>query len=57
MQPRIETLPEKHFTGMRIVMSFAQNRTHELWQRFMPRRKEIENVVGSTLHSLEVYPS
>ena len=57
MEPRIETLPEKQVAGMRIVMSFANNKTRELWQRFMPRRNEIENSVGTELYSLEVYPS
>lgn len=56
MEPRIETLKEKRLAGMRATMSFANNRTRELWQRFMPRRGEIENRVGTDLYSLEIYP-
>lgn len=56
MEPRIETLRQKRFAGMRVVMSFADNKTRPLWQRFMPRRREIENRVGTELYSLEVYP-
>ncbi len=37
-------------------MSFSANRTKELWQRLMPRRKEIVNQTGSGLYSVEVYP-
>jgi len=37
-------------------MSFTKNRTYELWRSFMPRRKEIQNSVGTELYSIEVYP-
>ncbi len=36
-------------------MSFSDNKTLELWQSFMPRRKEIENNIGSELYSIEIY--
>lgn len=36
-------------------MSFADNRTGELWRQFMPKRKEIRNNTGSELYSVEVY--
>jgi AraC family transcriptional regulator len=55
MEPRIATLSEKKFIGKRINTSFARNRTFELWRSFMPRRKEIENIVGTELYSMEVY--
>lgn len=56
MEIRIESPPERHFAGNRLMMSFAENRTGELWQSFMPRRKEIANVAGTELYSMEVYP-
>ena len=37
-------------------MSFADNKTFDLWREFMPRRKEILNSIGSELYSIEVYP-
>ena len=37
-------------------MSFAQNRTFELWNSFMPRRKEIGNTIGTELYSAQQYP-
>jgi AraC family transcriptional regulator len=56
MHPRIELIPEKKFAGKRLTMSFAENRTRELWQSFMPRRREVANAVGTELYSMEVYP-
>jgi AraC family transcriptional regulator len=56
MQPRIEMLEEKKLVGKRILMSFSNNKTKELWQGFMPRRGEIKNNIGSELYSIEVYP-
>lgn len=55
MTPRIEIINEKKFIGMNKTMSFADNYTFELWSSFMPRRKEITNIVGSELYSIEVY--
>lgn len=36
-------------------MSLADNRTFELWSRFMPRRKEITNNISIDLISMQVY--
>jgi AraC family transcriptional regulator len=55
MIPRIETLKEKLLIGKKIVMSFTDNKTPELWKSFMPRRKEIENSISLELFSIEVY--
>src|SRR4051794_21012482 len=55
MSPRLETSNEKKLIGKRIKMSFANDKTRELWQSFMPVRKEIQNTIDSTLYSLEVY--
>ncbi|MNY16278.1 Bacterial transcription activator, effector binding domain [compost metagenome] len=57
MQPQIRTLSPKKLIGQRLQMSIAKNLTFELWSRFMPRRKEIENAIGSNLYSLQVYDS
>jgi AraC family transcriptional regulator len=55
MEPRIEKLKEKKLIGKRINMSFANNKTTELWRSFMPRRKEIKNYIGQDLYSIEIY--
>ncbi|MBZ4034372.1 GyrI-like domain-containing protein [Flavobacterium sp. 17A] len=56
MQPLIKTLNEKKLIGHSIEMSFIENKTFQLWNGFMPKRKEINNLVNSNLYSLEVYP-
>ena len=56
VQPRQETLTEKKLVGIRTDMSFVQNKTRELWQSFMPRRKQIQNHLSADLYSVEIYP-
>lgn len=55
MTPRIETLPEKKLIGKRLTMSFADFKISELWQAFIPRRKEITNNLTNDLISLVIY--
>ena len=55
MKPRIETLKEKKLVGKRLLMSFAENKTAELWKSFMSQRKNITNNVSSDLISMSVY--
>jgi len=52
---RIEALIEKKLVGKKALMSFAQNKTFELWKSFMPRRKEVKDMLGANLYSVEVY--
>jgi AraC family transcriptional regulator len=53
--PRIETIVERKLVGMRIRMSLSDNKTTELWQKFMPQRKEIKNNLNSRFFSIENY--
>jgi AraC family transcriptional regulator len=55
MKPRIEILSEKKLIGKRMTMSLSNNKTPELWKSFMPRRKEIENNIGTNLYSMQIY--
>lgn len=55
--PRIEDLKAKKLIGKRLEMSFANNRTGELWKSFMPFRRLITNSVSSDLISMQVYSS
>ena len=55
MQPGIETLTPKRLIGKRLIMTFADNKTVELWKSFMPRRKEITNNLTNDLISMQVY--
>ncbi|RYD91457.1 MAG: GyrI-like domain-containing protein, partial [Sphingobacteriales bacterium] len=53
---RIATMEAKLLAGRRLEMSFAHNRTFELWTTFMPKRRHFRNVVNEHLYSLQVYP-
>ena len=55
MEPRIEMLAEKKLVGKQMIMSLTNNKTPELWRSFMPRRKEIQNSIGTDLYSMQVY--
>ena len=54
--PRIEQSKGFRLAGMKTTMSLAENKTFELWQRFMPVKKELEELSGTELYSVEVYP-
>jgi len=55
MTPRIENLIPKKLIGKRLTMSLVHNKTVELWQDFMPKRKAISNNVSNDLISVQVY--
>ena len=57
LEPRIEQLTEKKLIGKHLRMTMENNRTAELWQSFMPYRKQIEQTIGFELYSLQVYDS
>jgi AraC family transcriptional regulator len=52
---RIETISSKKLIGFSLKMSLVNNKTFELWSKFMPRRKEIKNAIGSDLYSMQVF--
>jgi AraC family transcriptional regulator len=54
-QPRIETIKEKKLIGIRTRLNLLSSKNGELWQRFMPRRKEIKNAINLDIISMEVY--
>ncbi len=55
MYLRNECIEEKYFIGKHLTMSFANNRTPELWKSFMPFRDQILNRVSTDLVSLQVF--
>lgn len=55
MEFRIENLRPKKLIGKYLAMTFAENRTAELWKSFMLRRKEITNNLNTDLISMQVY--
>lgn len=57
MEYRIETLQETLLAGLNISMSFQDNKTALLWQRFMPVKMSFTNGKSDLLYSVEVYPT
>ena len=55
LKPEIKTLQNTLLVGIRMRMSFAKNRTAELWQKFMPHKKAVKHVSGDELYSVEVF--
>jgi AraC family transcriptional regulator len=56
MEAQIKILTDKKLIGKHIIMSFIENKTFQLWNSFMPKRKEIKNTVDANLYSPEVFP-
>lgn len=55
LEPELIKLEAKKFIGLRMNMSFTNDKTKELWQSFMRRRHEIENRVTAEYISLQNY--
>jgi AraC family transcriptional regulator len=55
MTPSIKISPEKKLIGKRLKMTYAENKTFELWSNFMPRRNEITNKVNNDFISMQIY--
>ena len=55
MYLRTAIIAEKRLIGNRIKTSFSNDKTRELWQNFMPRRKNILNSLSAEFISLQIY--
>ncbi|MBI1308071.1 MAG: GyrI-like domain-containing protein [Bacteroidetes bacterium] len=56
MQPQIKKSKEIQLIGMHLQMSLSENRTPELWRKFMGKKSEIKNVESTETISMSVYP-
>lgn len=56
IQPEIRNINAKQLIGKQLKMTYAQNKTPELWRSFMPLRKTILNTISNDLFSMQVYP-
>ncbi|MER2999070.1 GyrI-like domain-containing protein [Pontibacter populi] len=54
-EPEIVVCSEKKLVGLRVFTSLAEDKTVAMWQKFMPRRKEIKNSVNDLLYSVQVF--
>jgi len=57
INPRIEISPSRRLIGMSLETSLIKNKTVQLFKTFMPRKKEIQNVVSKNVFDIRVYPS
>jgi AraC family transcriptional regulator len=55
MEPKIQLLAAKKLVGHCFEMSFANDRTLELWRNFMPQRRLISNVISPDLYSIQIF--
>jgi AraC family transcriptional regulator len=56
LNPIFKTFPTTKFIGKCLSFTYADYRAFELWSSFMPRRKEIQNAIGSNLYNIQVNP-
>jgi len=57
MKFRIETIDDKLMIGRHEKMSFADNKTMELWQGFMKSRKDITGRIDNRYYSMQIFNS
>ncbi len=55
IDPKIVEIQEKKMLGMRLEMSLVDNKTGDLFSKFMPRRKEIGTIVSDGTYALQQY--
>jgi AraC family transcriptional regulator len=56
LSPDLKLLDQKQLIGMHMSMSLTDDKTRELWKKFMPQRKLILNPANAFLYSLQIYP-
>jgi len=57
MQVEFKTLSAKKLIGCKLIMSVINDRTVQLWQSFMPRKNEINDIASNYLYSVQVFES
>jgi AraC family transcriptional regulator len=56
LDPIIKTFPTTKFIGKKLSFTYADYRAFELWSSFMPRRKEIQQAIGTNLYNIQINP-
>lgn len=56
MDFRIVNKQTTRLAGLNTTMSLAENKTIKLWQAFMPLKNKLQQLSGTELYSVEVYP-
>lgn len=55
IQPSFQTIGTKKLIGHHRTMSYKDNSTYTLWNRFMPLRNTITTAISSDLYSVQLY--
>lgn len=56
MKFELKEIEAKMLIGYSVTMSLAENKTQEIWKKFMPKLKEIKHAKSADLYSLQIYP-
>lgn len=54
--PKIVSLPERYYVGMRKETSLSTDNPIAQWQKFKPRSSEIQHTKSNGFYSIQVYP-
>ena len=54
-QPTIKTIATKQLVGLCANTTLKTDKPAALWQQFMPRRRELQTIVGAELYAVQVY--
>lgn len=55
MEVRIENIAEIKLAGMKTFMQMSDNKTFELWHKFMSNKKYIHNNISEDLYSIQIF--
>jgi len=55
-EPRLIRVEPVRLAGLSASMSYREDQTVQLWQRFMPRRRELTGLLNDDLISLQIFP-
>lgn len=55
--PRITDLTDIFIAGYHIRTTLAENKTSELFRRFMPEKKQLSHAVNNHIYSVQIYDS
>ncbi|MCK6601216.1 MAG: GyrI-like domain-containing protein [Bacteroidetes bacterium] len=56
-EPRLVRVKPVRLAGLSAYMSYLEDQTGLLWQRFMPRRRELTGRLNDDLISLQIFPA
>ncbi len=55
IEPKIVTINDKMLIGLKTETSISNDKTTQMWQKFMPRRHEVSNNRNTGYYSVQIY--